>query len=71
VEQEHAATRATGVQQRRLTGAGALNLEQDQQLRPLPKPGTPRPTSAATLKNAESLFKPGGLKHFKKGIWNI
>lgn len=58
-------TRATGVQQRRLTGAAAKSGA-GQQLRPLPKPGTPKPTSAATLKNAESLFKPGGLKHFKK-----
>jgi hypothetical protein len=60
-----AATRATGVQQRRLTGAAA-KPGAEQQLRPLPKPGTPKPTSPATLKNAESLFKPGGLKHFKK-----
>ncbi len=60
-----AATRATGVQQRRLTGAVAKPGTKPQ-LRPLPKPGTPKPTSAMTLKNAESLFKPGGLKHFKK-----
>ena len=58
------ATRATGVQQRRLSGAAKPRT--GQQLRPLPKPGAPKPTSAATLKNAESLFKPGGLKHFKK-----
>ena len=56
-----AATRATGVQQRRLAGSGTRP-----QLRQLPKPKVPKPTSAATLKNAESLFKPGGLKHFKK-----
>ena len=59
------ATRATGVQQRRLTGAAAKPGAKPQ-LRPLPKPGTPRPTSALTLKGAEKLFKPGGLKHFKK-----
>ena len=53
------ATRATGVQQRRIRGGKP-------QLRQLPKPGTPRPTSASTLKNAESLFTKGGLKHFKK-----
>ena len=58
------ATRATGVQQRRLSGAAKPRT--GQQLRPLPRPGAPKPTSAATLKNAESLFKPGGLKHFKK-----
>jgi len=59
-----AATRATGVQQRRLTGAAKPGAKP--QLRPLPKPGAPKPTSAATLKGAEKLFKPGGLKHFKK-----
>ena len=53
------ATRATGVQQRRLRGGKP-------QLRSLPKPGTPKPTSPSTLKGAEKLFKPGGLKHFKK-----
>jgi len=53
------ATRATGVQQRRIRGGKP-------QLRQLPKPGTPKPTSASTLKNAEKLFKSGGLKHFKK-----
>jgi len=54
------ATRATGVQQRRLTGAAKP------QPKPLPKPGTPKPTSASTLQNANNLFKPNGLKHFKK-----
>ena len=56
------ATRATGVQQRRLPGKPGAKPK----LRPLQKPGTPRPTSALTLKGAEKLFKPGGLKHFKK-----
>ena len=58
-------TRATGVQQRRLTGT-ATKPGAKPQLKPLPKPGIPRPTSASTLQNAEKLFKPGGLKHFKK-----
>jgi len=53
------ATRATGVQQRRIRGGKP-------RLRQLPKPGTPKPTSTSTLKNAERLFKSGGLKHFKK-----
>ena len=56
-----ATTRATGVQQRRLTGSGTKP-----QLRQLPKPKAPKPTSASTLQNADRLFKPGGLKHFKK-----
>ena len=60
-----AATRGTGVQQRKLTGAAAKPGAKPQ-LKPLPKPGIPRPTSASTLQNAEKLFKPGGLKHFKK-----
>jgi len=57
------ATRATGVQQRRFKGKGAGAKTK---LRQLPKPGTPKPTSAATIKNAEKLFTRGGLKHFKK-----
>lgn len=55
------ATRATGVQQRRFKGKGAKP-----KLRQLPKPGTPKPTSATTIKNAEKLFTKGGLKHFKR-----
>ena len=57
------ATRATGVQQRRFKGKGAGAKTK---LRQLPRPGTPKPTSAATIKNAEKLFTKGGLKHFKK-----
>jgi hypothetical protein len=61
------ATRATGVQQRRLTGAGGgASPGARPKLRQLPKPGVPKPTSPSTLANAERLFKPGGLKHFKK-----
>jgi hypothetical protein len=57
-----ATTRATGVQQRGLSrGAGTRP-----QLRQLPRPGTPKPTSGTTLKNAERLFTSGGFKHFKK-----
>lgn len=55
-------TRATDVQQRGLfRGAGARP-----QLRQLPRPGTPKPTSGTTLNNAQKLFTSGGFKHFKK-----
>jgi hypothetical protein len=60
------ATRATGVQQRRLTGAGGAKPGARPKLRQLPKPGVPKPTSPATLTNAERLFTKGGFKHFKK-----
>ena len=60
------ATRATGVQQRRLTGAGGAKPGARPKLRQLPKPGVPKPTSPSTLANAERLFTKGGSKHFKK-----
>lgn len=57
-------TRATGVQQR----TGPRTKPQVKPIsRQLPKPGIPKPTSAATLQNAQqTLFKPKGFKHFKK-----
>jgi len=63
-------TRATGVQQRRLTGAAAkpdAKPGAKPQLKQLPKPGVPRQTSPTTLQNAQKkLLKPDGVKHFKK-----
>jgi murein DD-endopeptidase MepM/ murein hydrolase activator NlpD len=57
-----ATTRASAVQQRGLSkGAGTKS-----QLRQLPKPGIPKPTSGTTLNNAQKLFTSGGFKHFKK-----
>lgn len=58
-------TRATGVQQRKISPSQKANNVKSK-LKKLPTPPKPKPITPTTVSSAQRLFKPSGLKHFKK-----